>query len=52
MVLFPGNVVAQAAEAMQRALAEIRVWAGEAPPATGVDLSTAIGTDAFMCRFN
>jgi 2-methylisocitrate lyase-like PEP mutase family enzyme len=52
MVLFPGNVVAQAAEAMQRALAEIRVWAGEAPPAPGVDLSTAIGTDAFMCRFN
>lgn len=52
MVLFPGNAVGAAAEAMQRALAEIRSWAGEATPAPGADLKTAVGTEAFMARFN
>lgn len=52
MVLFPGDLAAAAARAMQLALADIRVWAGDASPGGTVDLQTAIGADAFMAEFS
>lgn len=50
IVLFPGELVGAASEAMQRALAGIRAWAGE-PSAPPADLPTAIEADAFLGTF-
>lgn len=51
VVLFPGNLVAAAAHAMQQALIPLQGWAQIEPRAEPVDLRTAIASDEFLARF-